>query len=188
MGISDRSDEELVEGFAGRDPGLAGQGPECFAELYRRCAAKVLWSIKRRLSVRHHNDIDDIAQQTWMEVHRSVATSFQGGQFVAWLLGVAYNRVRNHVSRPAKAPSSDTLDPPDNRNPLDELIDHESSQRFRDCFSRLHERDQSILNHLFAGRKYDEFCPILGLDVDAAYTYSHRAKRSLRDCMGESQA
>ncbi|HEX2904986.1 MAG TPA: RNA polymerase sigma factor [Jatrophihabitans sp.] len=73
-----------------------------FAELYRAVHPRLL----RYLRVLAHDEAEDIAAETWLQVCRDLAGFGGNGQgFVAWLVKVARNRAIDHFRHGSRRPS-----------------------------------------------------------------------------------
>ena len=90
---AERSDEQLVEGIRRSNEGD-------FTVLYERYYRRIYNFSYLRL--RNHADTEEVVQETFTAVFRSI-DAFQGkSSLVSWIYGIAKNTVNNHI-RGAKA-------------------------------------------------------------------------------------
>jgi len=84
--MSQKTDEELIEGFQNGDV-------SAFNELVRRYQERVYW-IARRL-VGTHPDADDVAQEVFIKVHRALREFRSESSFYTWLYRITVNQALN---------------------------------------------------------------------------------------------
>jgi RNA polymerase sigma-70 factor (ECF subfamily) len=66
-----------------------------FGELVERYSARLRYYVRTLLGKERHADAEDMLQDVWLDVHRSIATLADPGAIVAWLYQVArYRSVR----------------------------------------------------------------------------------------------
>jgi RNA polymerase sigma-70 factor, ECF subfamily len=134
-------------------------------------------------------DAEDVAQETFIRVLRSLARWDQTRDFEPWLLAIAGNRCRTALASRRRRPSMDSLDdaPP---VPGDEL-GHESHlaeevqralmqlrEEYRHAFVLFHEHEKS----------YGEIAEVLGVPLGTVKTWVHRARRDLMDLLKQRGA
>lgn len=84
------SDEELLAGIrAGRE--------DCFTALYERYFPRVYAFTSRRL--RNRSDAEEVVQEVFTAVFRSVAAFRGDSQLLTWIFGIARNTINGHVRR-----------------------------------------------------------------------------------------
>src|SRR6188768_666708 len=86
------SDEELVATCARRDDSLRQRrlAETAFHALYDRHAKRLLAFLGGRVNMAA---LDDVNQDVWAKVWRSLPTGFRGGNFRAWIHQIARNVV-----------------------------------------------------------------------------------------------
>ena len=95
-------DQELIAGI------LGGDG-ESFTALHERYRSRIYSFALKRL--RDPHEAEDVTQEVFLQVHRSLA-SFEGrSTLLSWMFGIAHNQVRRRFRRPA--PPSVSLDAPE---------------------------------------------------------------------------
>jgi len=176
------SDEELARTIAAGESSAAS--PEsvraAFEELYQRYGRLILAFLTAR--VRDATVAQDLSQDIWCRVWKSLPTSFHGGQFRAWLYEIARNRLIDETRKRKTAQLPEELDPVAPTGGPREL-DEERRDAFRDCYSRLDGERQKVVQLRLAGRSHDEIGAELGINSNTVMTRFHRAKKDLADCM-----
>ena len=82
----------------------------------------LVYNIVRR-SLRHSADVDDVVQETMLQLVRNVGSLRDPERLRAWLVAITVNQIRDHQRMAVRAPSSfdDRLDLPD---PGGEFVDY----------------------------------------------------------------
>jgi RNA polymerase sigma-70 factor (ECF subfamily) len=81
-----------------------------FGEVFREHGAFVLRTV-RRMGV-PSSDVEDVAQNVFLVVHRHLATYEGRGSVKAWLFGIVRRAVADHRRAKRRRPEIPTLDPP----------------------------------------------------------------------------
>jgi RNA polymerase sigma-70 factor (ECF subfamily) len=138
----------------------------------------------------NHHDADDIAQEVFLKVFRSLGSFRQDAQFTSWLYRIAMNACIDHARRvaPLAASAADA----EGENPLDALPadapgpeDHayagELGAVLRDAIERLPPRQRLIftMRH-FEQLKLTEIAEALGLAEGTVKRQLHAAVHRLR--------
>lgn len=136
-------------------------------------------------------DAEDVAQETFVRAFRHLASWDSERRFEPWLLTIAANRCRTHLStrqrRPVAERLDDLVDPAHaRRHDLAEEIQHALRKlrpEHREAFVLFHQHELS----------HDEIARVMSCPVNTAKTWVHRARRELldalraRDALGGSQ-
>jgi RNA polymerase sigma-70 factor (ECF subfamily) len=85
-----RSDAQLVLGIRQADPGA-------FACLYERYFPRIYSFAHGRL--RNHADTEEVVQETFTAVFRSIDAYRGQSSLLSWIYGIAKNTVNNHIRR-----------------------------------------------------------------------------------------
>ena len=135
--------------------------------------------------MRHRQDAEDVVQDVFVRVFRSLNRWDQERTLKPWILGIAVNRCRTAMGKRAKRPTaSDYLAempgkevPPVDRELAEALAEEVSSLRteYREVFVLFHE----------TGRNYEEIAEIVGRPVGTVKTWIHRARQALSDRLRE---
>jgi RNA polymerase sigma-70 factor (ECF subfamily) len=177
------SDEELVSACGGGD----GRALE---ELFHRHGERV-HRVLARLRHVDREDLDDVVQTTFLEVHRS-ARRFHGRSAVStWILGIAMNIARHHARGEARrrtAMSSVARVSPsiDERRP-DDLASHKQSlARLRVAFDAL-PYDARVIFTLcdLEQCKGTEVARALGMSEGTVWRRLHEVRTRLRAYVDE---
>lgn len=151
--------------------------------------------IKLRSRVRSRQLAEDIRQETFLRVLRTVRTP--DGIRSPERLGSFVNSVCNNVlleflrsqSRHRPAPDEPVLADNDTPGPEDRLISEERKARVRRVLDLLAPRDKGVLRALFLEeREKDEVCAQFGVGRDYLRVLLHRAKNQFRDLYRERPA
>jgi RNA polymerase sigma-70 factor (ECF subfamily) len=166
-----KSDEELMVAYA------AGDGA-AFDTLFDRYAGLVLGYMRRGYLSR--TDAQDLAQQTFLQLHRARRDYKAGAPLRPWLMTIARNVKRDHFRKQSRrdvmAPLLEDLGRSDVRFERGDL---------RELLGRAIERLPKTLGIVVRARwleerSYDEIGRELGISPGAAKVRAHRACRALR--------
>jgi RNA polymerase sigma-70 factor (ECF subfamily) len=123
---------------------------------------------------------DDLAQDAFVEAHRSLRSFRRDSPFLTWLLGIAHNRYRNArrlkrevLFAPAELPESEPTAPKQRESEL--------RADLAMALSRLDPSEQTAL-HLFyqQGLAHPEIASVTGWPLGTVKTHLARAKDKLR--------
>ncbi|MGC2856132.1 RNA polymerase sigma factor [Novispirillum sp. DQ9] len=172
----------------GTAPAAAGTA-DAFAQLVRDEQKRVYHFLLKRLG--HADDAAELTQETFLHAHRAWA-SFRGeSKASTWLLGIALNLARNHVTRsPSKRwrhLSDDVLDGVASHEP-----DPERATANRRLVRRLAEAMDALppdMRDVFSlvcldGMAYDEAARTLGIPIGTVRSRVARARAALRAAVG----
>lgn len=165
---------------------------DAFAELFRRHRADVARIVHRMAD--RGADIDDLVQEVFVQVHKSVATFRAESRFSTWLYRVTVNVVLMH--RRAKRSRPVTLLIPregtllDDASPPDEQVARrrriEALYRLLD---RLSEKKRAVyVLHEIEGLPPNEIAKVLGTPVLTVRTRLFYARRELIGMLHEEPA
>ncbi|MBY0461509.1 MAG: RNA polymerase sigma factor [Gemmataceae bacterium] len=153
--------------------------PASARELVERFQADVLGACRRLLG--HEHDAEDVAQEVFVRVFRSLATWDRARPLRPWVLGIAVNRCRTWLGKRAKLPEpADYLHEAPDRRPADDSAELASEIRaavdalrddYREVFVLFHER----------GHAYDVIAQAVGRPVGTIKTWLHRARLEVLD-------
>jgi RNA polymerase sigma-70 factor (ECF subfamily) len=143
---------------------------------------------------------EDLLQETFLRVVRTIADYEHGGRFEAWLFRIAANLARDHSRRarrrgrlvmldrlgqggePAGTELADSAQPEPGR----ELLRKETGERLNACLQGLTEMDREIilLRH-FAELSFREIADMLQIPLGTALARAHRALKRLQAAFGD---
>jgi RNA polymerase sigma-70 factor (ECF subfamily) len=145
--------------------------------------------IKLRTRVRSSQAVEDIQQETFLRVLKTLRTE-QGirspEKFGAFVNSVSNNVLLEFYRSPSHSSLSDenAVDPPDKTIDLDGMLTtKQTREHVRKILDQLPEKDRRLLRALFLEEKdKDEICREFGVDRDYLRVMLHRAKQSFRAC------
>jgi RNA polymerase sigma-70 factor (ECF subfamily) len=153
--------------------------PAAPRELVERFQADVLAVCRRLLA--HLHDAEDVAQEVFFRVFRSLNRWDSARPLRPWVLGIAVNRCRTWISRRAKRPAlADYLDETSDCKPTDDSA--EMVREIRAAVDALRDeyREVFVLFHEH-GRAYEEIAEVVGRPVGTVKTWLHRARLEVLD-------
>jgi RNA polymerase sigma-70 factor (ECF subfamily) len=172
--------------------------PEALHKLVDAYSARLFGLLYRLTGQRE--TAEDLLQETFLRVVRTIAAYEHGGKFEAWLFRIAANLARDHarrarrrgrpvaldgVSRNSESGVSELADAaqPD---PSRELLEKEAGERLNRCLQELTEMDREIilLRH-FSELSFREIADMLQIPLGTALARAHRAVKRLRAAFGE---
>ena len=157
---------------------LAGN-PAAARELVLRFQGDVLAVCRRLLSSEH--DSEDVAQEVFVRVFRSLARWDSGRPLRPWVLGIAINRCRTWLGKRAKAPElADYLHEAPDRRPADDSAELVTEIRAAVDALRADYREVFVLFHE-QGQPYELIAAAVGRPVGTVKTWLHRARLEVLD-------
>jgi RNA polymerase sigma-70 factor, ECF subfamily len=173
------SDEEAI--------GLVLDGDtEAFAVLVRRHKTRVM-----RLGLsffRDEEEAADFTQDVFMKAYTALA-SFKGRSlFSTWLLRIAYNTAINSKKRKRDQVSLDPdIEIEGSLGAEDEHLREETARTVREAMAQLPPRQAICIElYFYYDLKYSEISEITGFPVNTIKSHVFRAKRILRERLGET--
>jgi RNA polymerase sigma-70 factor (ECF subfamily) len=155
--------------------------PDAVRALVERFQAEVFGLCVRLLHHRH--DAEDVAQEVFLRVFRSLRRWDATRPLRPWVLGIAVNRCKTYLARRPRRPEpvgylhETAAGPPadDSAELVREL--HVALDALRDEY-----RAAFVLFHEH-GRSYEEIAQTLGRPVGTIKTWMHRARHELLDAL-----
>ena len=171
--------DELIRGLqAGR--------PEAFERLVREYGDRIYRFVKRLAGER---PAEDLTQEVFLRVHRSVDSYRPEGRFDSWLFTIANNLCIDHARRRKPEASLGDLDgdlaperfAAETRGPLDQMEEDERRRALLKAVERLpFEQRQVFLLREEAGMSFREIAEMTGCPLNTALGRMHYAMESLR--------
>lgn len=168
--------DELIRGLkAGR--------PEAFERLVREFGDRI-YRFARRLA--GERAAEDLTQEVFIRVHRSIDAYRPEGRFESWLFAIANHLCLDHLRRDREHPMSVTLEGvADGRSkdpePVEAAEDAEIRRALVLAVERLPvEQKQVFLLREEAGLSFKEIAELLGCPLNTALGRMHYAMESLR--------
>ena len=148
---------------------------------------------KLRSRLRNPHLIDDVCQETFLRVLRSIRQ--KGGLADAGALGAYVNSVSNNILLEVYRTESRTTNVVEERpsrevNAEDAMVNRQQLVEVREVLSAMPQKDQTILRWLFFdGVEKDEVCRRLSVEREYLRVLVHRAKQRFRsDFLGRQKA
>lgn len=165
-------DVELVCRCLANEPGAA-------QELVERFAGEVFNLCQRLL--RHRHDAEDVSQEVFLRVFRSLRRWDTCRPLRPWILGIAVNRCRSALAARSRRPSLTPLihetpdlhpedDSRDTRRCIQSAVD-QLRRDYREVFILFHEQ----------GHSYEEIAEVIERPVGTVKTWLHRARLQVLD-------
>jgi RNA polymerase sigma-70 factor, ECF subfamily len=180
-------DEDLVERARSGDR-------HAFRTLFLEHRSQVARVIQRLVPL---NEVEDVVQEVFLHVHRSLA-SFRGeARFTTWLYRLSLNVARMHVrrarSRPRLALSGDHEDPRFERTqgptPATESERRERIVALDRLLARLSEKKrEALVLHDFEGQSAEEIAKIVEAPIMTVRTRVFYARRELYAALAQEPA
>lgn len=153
--------------------------PSACRELVERYQTDVFAVCHRLLA--HAHDAEDVTQEVFLRIFRSLRRWDQSRPLRPWILGIAVNRCRTWVTRRAKLPEpADYLHEAPDHRPADDSQELRAEIRVAVEELRPDYREVFILFHE-AGQSYEEISLVIDRPVGTVKTWLHRARVELLD-------
>jgi RNA polymerase sigma-70 factor (ECF subfamily) len=123
---------------------------------------------------------DDVAQDVFVHVYRSLA-AFEGrSRFATWLYRIAYNRAVDYRRALRLDREADLVDEPAvDSAPADSL----QSRLLADCIARLPETQRAVVHLLWFGHTVPEIAATLGVQPGTVKAWLFRARHAIARCL-----
>ncbi len=172
---------------------------EAFETLVDAYASRVYGFVYRLTGSR--DDADDLLQETFLRVVRTIDKYQHDGRFDAWLFRIATNLVRDRFRRSQRTPARTTVDEPSRigreSSGVQALADDRGSppharieladeiDRLQDALAQISpaEREVIMLRH-FSGLSFKDLARLLDVPIGTALARAHRGLARLRELMG----
>ena len=185
-GLANRTDEDLARAFCEGE--IA-----CFEELVRRYTRPIFNFVYRMTG--SYTEADDLAQDVFVQVYKSLPSARTDLPFKPWLYVVARNKCLDYLKK-KKPLSFSAFDRPDSaENPMDaipdqdplpdELVERADLQRLlRQAIEDLPEKYKTVVAMRYAsGLTFAEIGAALSLPENTVKTHFQRAKAALRQSL-----
>lgn len=156
-----------------------------FAELYLRYASTLVRYFTRR--GKRQADAQDLAQETFLHLHRSRADFRVHEALRPWLFTIARNVCHDHGRRAQRRPEAlcdvDRFQAPEQaRDHAAALVRAERCEALSAALAQLPAADRNLLDeHWFADRAFSEIAARDGVQCSTLRVRAHRACQRLRE-------
>jgi RNA polymerase sigma-70 factor (ECF subfamily) len=135
-------------------------------------------------------DVDDLSQDVFVTAFRDLSSYRRGGDFGAWLRGIARHRLLTHFrSRQRRVRAEEQFQEEFARIAATEIEDGAGRQsasqieRLLHCILQLPDKLRRVVHAGLEGNKPAVLAEELGTTVPAIYQLHYRANQLLRDCL-----
>ncbi|NTW49993.1 MAG: RNA polymerase sigma factor [Chlorobiales bacterium] len=174
-----KADQELIADFK---HGNALVREQAFTALVRRHQEKIYWVCRRMLN--SHEDADDVAQNVFVKVYKSLDGFNEDAQFFTWAYRIATNESINYL-RSKKVRNTvgldDILEEPagTDAHPDHVMMKNEQSKVVQEAIQSLPEKQQQVfMMRYYDELNYEEIAGVLGTSVGGLKAnYFHAFKK-----------
>ena len=174
---NDTTDDQILS-FCHKEANIE-QG---FKLLMLKYQERLYWHVRRM--VLDHDDANDVIQNTFIKVYKSIH-KFEGkSKLYTWLYRIATNESITFLNKKKKK-STASLDNEEynmsNQLKADEYFDGDEIQRkLYDALNQLPEKQKAVFNlRYFEEMKYDEMSEVLGTSVGSLKASYHHAVKKI---------
>lgn len=155
--------------------------PDAVRALVERFQTDVFGLCMRLL--RHRHDAEDVTQEVFLRVFRSLHRWDPGRPLKPWVMGIAVNRCRTWISRRARRPElADYLHETAEGKPEDDS--NELVREIRVAVEALRPDYQAVFVMFHEqGQPYEDIALALGRPVGTVKTWLHRARLEVLECL-----
>ena len=171
-------DSEILEKFAQENT-----REEAFSLLLNKYQQKIYWHIRRM--VIDHDDTDDLVQDVFIKVWKSLSNFRSDSQLFTWLYRIATNESVTFLNR-KKLRNSVSLDDSAGQDLIDTLAEspyfdgNKAQMKLQKALLTLPEKQRLVFNmKYFDDLKYEEISEILGTSVGALKASFHIAVKKI---------
>jgi RNA polymerase sigma-70 factor (ECF subfamily) len=157
----------------------AREDPHAFLALYEQYFDRVLGYVRLRLH--DQATCEDVTSQTFTTALEQLARFRGDGPFAAWLFRIARNAVNDVGRRPRLVPLPEELDPADDAELDQALLERERSRRLRALVAELEPERQHLLALRYGAElSYEQIAAILDVAPGTLRVRLHRLLDDLR--------
>ena len=171
-------DSEILQKFAQENT-----RDEAFRLLLSKYQQKIYWHIRRM--VINHDDTDDLVQDVFIKVWKSLSNFRSDSLLYTWLYRIATNESITFLNR-KKLRNSVSLDDPTGKDLIETLAESpyfdgdQAQMKLQKALLTLPEKQRMVFNmKYFDDLKYEEISEILGTSVGALKASFHIAVKKI---------
>ena len=171
-------DSEILKKFAQENT-----RDEAFRMLLSKYQQKIYWHIRRM--VISHDDTDDLVQDVFLKVWKSLSNFRSDSQLYTWLYRIATNESITFLKR-KKIRNSVSIDDDDGKNMVKKLAESpyfdgdKAQMKLQKALLTLPEKQRLVFNmKYFDDLKYEDISEILGTSVGALKASFHIAVKKI---------
>jgi RNA polymerase sigma-70 factor, ECF subfamily len=160
-----------------------------FRELMTLYKERLYWHIRN--IVKTHDDTDDVLQNTFVKVYRSISNFKGNSKLYSWLYRIATNEAITHINKIAKRQqiSVEVLQHQlaDNLFADTYFSGDEIQEKLQKALSQLPQKQQLVFNmKYYENMKYDDISEVLGTSVGALKASYHHAVKKIENYLKKS--
>jgi len=161
-----------------------------FRLLMEKYQERLYWHIRRMVT--EHDDANDVIQNTFIKVFKSIQRFEGKSKLYTWLYRIATNEAITFINKKKKK-QTNSIDGEDNNlvNQLkaDEFFDGDEAQiRLQQAISELPEKQKEVFNlRYFNEMSYKEMSEIVGTSVGALKASYHHAVKKIESYFRETE-
>ncbi|MFJ1323136.1 RNA polymerase sigma factor [Capnocytophaga canis] len=172
-------EKELISQL--QDKKKRGKAFEILVDLYQK---RLYWHIRR--IVISHDDTDDVLQETFIKIFRSIENFRADSSLFSWIYRIATNQALDFLKKKAHEKNCSIEDLQYDRSShleADVYFEGDEIQRkFQQAIATLPEKQQIVFNmKYFEMLKYEEISEILGTSVGALKSSYHHAVEKIKN-------
>ena len=155
-----------------------------FAELIGRYDRRMRYYLQKMLAGRPRDRIDDLAQDLWLDVFRSIKKLREPRAFGTWIYRLARDRAWRDLrrSRPSTESDVDTAELADDT--ADESFSTADAEEVHRALGELSPEHREVLLLRFVeDMSYEQIAAVVGCGVGTVRSRIHYGKRALRERM-----
>ncbi len=175
---STATDEALMAAYVAGDMAA-------FRELFGRYATALARAVRTHLAA--DDEVRDVVQQTFLQLHRSRRDYRRGQPVRPWLYTIAFNLCRDRWRGRARHRETSLDGAPETAapdSPADALEAKRRAERLRAALAQLSDDQRWVVEmHWFAEMPLPDVAASLGISTSAAKVRAHRAYGRLREIL-----
>lgn len=180
-----KSDQELVR--------MAKRDPDCFGVIMSRYKEPLSRYI-RRISYFSEEDIEDLLQEIFVKIYRSLNDYDQSLKFSSWIYRIAHNHVIDQFRKANSKLSTTSLEDNELSNFLRSAVNIEKEIAVKDCLSSVKEAIQQmpvkyreiLVLRFLEEKDYEEIMDILQKPKGTVATLINRGRALLKRKLAEA--
>ena len=180
--MAEWSDHEILEGI-----NTAGRKEAAFNHLVEKYQERLYWHIRK--IVIDHEDTDDVLQNTFIKIWRSLPEFRSDSRLFTWLYRIATNEALTFLKQKKRrtfTPLEDVEHKLGEELESDPYFDgNEIQLKLQQAILKLPEKQRLVFNmKYFEGLKYEDMAEILGTSVGALKASYHHAVKKIEAVLG----
>jgi RNA polymerase sigma factor (sigma-70 family) len=180
--MAEWDDRQILEGM-----NTPGKEETAFNHLLEKYQEKIYWHIRK--IVIDHEDTDDVMQNTFIKIWRSLPEFRADSRLFTWLYRIATNEALSFLKqkkRRSLTPLEDVEHRLSEEMETDPYFDGSEIQlKLQQAILKLPDKQRIVFNmKYFEGMKYEEMAEILGTSVGGLKASYHHAVKKIESMLG----